>query len=563
MRARRAPILLRAPAHQALALVIPPLAFLSIQAALTALVLPSLLPADRASFMRLSGLVLVVSLPGVLAACLETIRRTSPLYRLTHRERESSPDEPTPPSRAALRDSRVAPRRSMALITGLYVAGGGLGAVGIFGVSRAAFIAFAFLSGLGLLGFPAGLTLWRQTVAAWLAPYPPEEVAAAVDRSSRRDFAVLAACLVGGAGLVGLAAAWGPRVVEVGMVSPLLAVLAVLAIAALCARLAASTGARLDRDRAALCAALDQRHATPGATAPQDETATPRFETREARELLAAVDRIGSGVAKSASAEDVALRSVEDLRRSKTLFMASMSHDLRSPLNSILGFSELLLSGSGGPLREAQRESVQVIQRSGTDLLALLNDILDSARFEAGRLELRQEWTPSVEILTEAVRCGQELLAVMDSDPHWLEIEAELQPGLPPVYVDRERIVQAVVGLFRHASRAMTGGTIRLFARVTPARDGAGQVLRVDVTDRGGGIRPEDRERMFEAFHAVTSISGRRIGGLGLSLHLARSLVRAHGGDVWFDASSPEGTTFTVALPTEGPKPKETRARRA
>ena len=138
-----------------------------------------------------------------------------------------------------------------------------------------------------------------------------------------------------------------------------------------------------------------------------------------------------------------------------------------------------------------------------------------------------------------------------------LEIEAVLQPGLPPVYADADRVVQAVVGLFSHAIDAMERGTIRLVARVASGPPGPERFLRVDVVDRGQGIREADKEVLFEAFREVQEPSGKRIGGLGLGLSLASSLVKAHGGDVWFETQPGRGTTFTVAIPLDDtPKPR-------
>lgn len=186
-----------------------------------------------------------------------------------------------------------------------------------------------------------------------------------------------------------------------------------------------------------------------------------------------------------------------------------------------------------------------MIRRSAHDLLRLVTNILDSARLEAGKLQLRRAWTPSVEILTEAVSEGRRLIADRP-----LQIEAELQPGLPPVHVDADRAVQAVIGLFTHAAHAMDSGTIRLVARVAYGPPGpASEYLRVDVLDEGAGIREADQERIFEAFRELQEPSGKRIGGLGLGLALARDLVQAHGGDIWFESEPGQGTTFTVALP--------------
>jgi signal transduction histidine kinase len=194
-----------------------------------------------------------------------------------------------------------------------------------------------------------------------------------------------------------------------------------------------------------------------------------------------------------------------------------------------------------------QRESIQMITRSARDLLRLVTNILDSARLEAGRLTLRRRLTPAAEILNQAVSEGRRMV-----EDRPLEIEADIPPGLPAVYVDADRVVQAVVGLFSHAIDAMESGTIRLVARLASGPPGP-QVrhLRVDVVDRGAGIREADQEALFQAFREIQEPSGKRIGGLGLGLSLARELVKAHGGDVWFESASGRGTTFTVAIPVE------------
>lgn len=289
--------------------------------------------------------------------------------------------------------------------------------------------------------------------------------------------------------------------------------------------------------------ALEPRNLEPLAVPPS---------TPELRGVSRALERLAERFQTEGSDEDRARQSVEELQRAKMRFMASMSHDLRGPLNAILGFSELLHAGEGD-LTPAQRDSVGTVVKSGEELLHLLNDVLDAARFEAGRLSFYKEWTPSVEILTEAVKEGRQHCVARG-----LDLEAELQPGLPPVYVDRERIVQAVVCLLRHAARAMDHGAIKLTARV--AQGEKGKAVRIAVTDRSEGIRAADRERIFQAFREISGPSGRRIGGLGLALSLARSLVIAQGGAIDCQTREGEGTTFTVLVPATGPAPAGTRA---
>jgi signal transduction histidine kinase len=132
-----------------------------------------------------------------------------------------------------------------------------------------------------------------------------------------------------------------------------------------------------------------------------------------------------------------------------------------------------------------------------------------------------------------------------------LEIEADIAPGLPYVYADQDRVVQAILGLFSHALHANDRGTIRLVARVDRGPPGPERHLRIDVIDNGAGIRETDQATLFEAFREIQEPSGRRIGGLGLGLSLARELIRAQGGDVWFVSKPGRGTTFSVALPLD------------
>lgn len=229
--------------------------------------------------------------------------------------------------------------------------------------------------------------------------------------------------------------------------------------------------------------------------------------------------------------------------------MASMSHELKSPLNSIVGFSQLLEGGLEGELTPGQRESVAMIRDAAEELILLLTDILDLARLEAGKLALHREWTPSVEILTEAIKRGRGFVEGQD-----VQIEAELQPGLPPVHVDKPRIVQAVVGLFRNAAPSLVKTTIRLRARVASGPPGPARHLRIEIHDALGAISRESVERIFEAFQEISAPTGRRVGGLGMALTLSRGLVRMHGGEVWADSSPGAGTVLCVAIPLDAPR---------
>jgi signal transduction histidine kinase len=469
---------------------------------------------------------------GVGGGVVETLLRGTPLYRNALR-REVVRSAP-PPSRTALLDVQAAPVRAViwfliafvlaALVIGLVFPAGG-----------ANLLVITLMGGVAFAAVTPVFVLYRRTLAPWISAFPASEVAH-LPPPSGRDIALLVSSSVLSVGLVATTvAAMEPstRAAALGLgVSGSL----LMAVAAGVTAIRLSSPLRRDLDL--LRQGIDARAAGEAEAKLVRSDADPLVTS-----IARAVETRVRALRASAMQEQRATSSIAETQRAKTIFMASMSHDLRGPLNSILGFSELLSSGIGGQLAEGQRESVAVIQRSGSELLELLNDIIDSARLDAGRLPLRREWTPCVELLTEAIQKGRDMVALRTGTGKGFTIVEELQPGLPPVHVDSQRVVQALLCIFRHATRAMEGGAIQLSARKVEA------AVQVTVRDSGTTVMGDDRERVFEAFRALTSASGRRIGGMGLSLSLARALVRAHGGDVFYDASSDSGTTFHVSIP--------------
>ena len=493
------------------------------------------------SALAVASLALFSSCASAGVAIAVLLRRAGSLHRAAARGEPGK----VPPSEAAVLDALGAPTRvalavaiPAPLATSLDVSLGGL--VSSFAPAGTAPLVALAAVGTAVLSLSPAAVLTRRALSPWLAAFRVEDQAPARERPvAPAPAAEIALPLVGAAIGCG-AVAWadappgaGPPAVGIALLLCVLATLLGVGVAR-----AVRDDARSLRRRV-----LSEAESLPDAPSGRIRFEPARCRTAEIASLAAEVEQMAARHAGSAQSEEHTRVSVEDLRRRKMVFMASMSHDLRSPLNSILGFSELLTQASSS-LSPVQRDSVRTIARSGGELLRLLNDVLDMARFEAGRLEIEKEWIPSVEILTEAVRQGREVIGDRD-----LEIVAELQPGLPPVFVDRERIVQAVVCLFRHAARAIDRGRIRMYARVASEPKTGDARLRVDVVDPSGGIREEDRERIFEAFREVTSTTGRRIGGLGLGLSLSRALVRAHGGDVLIESGTGAETTFTVAIP--------------
>jgi signal transduction histidine kinase len=532
------------------------------------LALPGVSPTAIVRIALVQGLV---SATVLLVLSFVGVHKMRPIYLTLI---EGPRDTPTgqPPPEAAVRWAFAWPERAVWIntaITQLVPVLDAVGVISVSGLSGWSRLSVDLLSiavaGAGLM---PSIVVFRQIVWRWLGRLHPTDISQPCTEHFGRRLSLtvtlpvavvgLSAVVVLASHLVALRARVAPYVqigtisVELDLTAAVLATAIIVASTALSWMLARRLGERLARDLTALTEQIDllqrgeMRHAdmSLAGTALEDLPAFAR--TEPGRELAIALSELGKRFGQMREKEREGRLAMEQVQRLRTQFLASMSHDLRSPLNSILGFATLIASGSEGPVTGEQRESIQMITRAARDLLRLVTNILDSARLEAGRLELRRAWTPSVEILTLAVAEGRRMIGDRP-----LEIEAELQPGLPPVYADADRVVQAVVGLFSHAIDAMESGVIRLVAGIAYGPPGPNRFLRVDVVDRGAGIREADKETLFEAFREVQEPSGKRIGGLGLGLSLARELVKAHGGDVWFETQAGRGTTFTVAIPLE------------
>ncbi|MFW6051602.1 MAG: sensor histidine kinase [Myxococcota bacterium] len=475
---------------------------------------------------------------GALVAGDVVRRRTRPLYRALVR-RCGTDGEAVPPSAAALRDAFDAPRWMAGTTVGFLAGALALHAAGaLLWPGRLAEPSLVFdmvAAGMLAMGIPVAALLWRRAMWSWLAHVDPQDVPPCRAGLGAR-FGWLAAMPSAGVGLL-----CGAVLLGHGVPFGFFAVAAAGGVVAVVAAVlgARAVGRRVVRDLDVLGGAVAD---APAAAAGAPPGGGP-MRVPEVAALATRVRTLAEHHARLAVDEERARRAIEEVQQLKSRFMAYMSHDLRSPLNSIKGFAEILARETDGPLSPGQRESVDMIRESGDALLRLVNDILDSSKLEAGRLELQRRWIPSVEILTEAVR-----YSARPTGEESIRVVTELEPGLPPVYVDRERIVQAVAGVLSHVRDSMEGGTIRLRARVVPGT-GDDRHLRVEVIDETASLGQADRERLFEAFRALREPSGRRIGGLGLRLSLARGLVAAHGGVAWLEPHGERGTAFCVSLP--------------
>jgi signal transduction histidine kinase/HAMP domain-containing protein len=232
-------------------------------------------------------------------------------------------------------------------------------------------------------------------------------------------------------------------------------------------------------------------------------------------------------------------RQLEAANRHKDEFLASMSHELRTPLNAVIGFSEVLLEKMFGDVNPKQEEYLQDILASGRHLLSLINDILDLAKIEAGRMELDVEEFEVVQAVDNAV-----VLVRERAMRKGLTLDTSLDRRLGSLRGDQRKIKQVLLNLLSNAVKfTPEGGRIEVRAQRLD-----GQV-EISVTDTGIGIAPEDQEAVFEEFRQVGTDYAKKHEGTGLGLTLSRKFVELHGGRIWVKSAPGQGSTFAFTLP--------------
>ncbi len=220
-----------------------------------------------------------------------------------------------------------------------------------------------------------------------------------------------------------------------------------------------------------------------------------------------------------------------------------MSHELRTPLNAINGFSEIMVGEMFGPLGDRRyKEYCQDILSSGQHLLALINDILDMSKIEAGKMNLSFEPVTLEDVVEDAVR-----LVRNRAEKAGLILETNL-PELPEFDADYRAMKQVLLNILSNAIKFTPhGGKVTVGAQVR--RTFAGDRLRIEVTDTGIGISPEDLQRLARPFEQIESQHSKTQQGTGLGLALTKSLVEMHGGELLLTSSPGEGTTVSVVVP--------------
>jgi signal transduction histidine kinase len=236
----------------------------------------------------------------------------------------------------------------------------------------------------------------------------------------------------------------------------------------------------------------------------------------------------------------IANERVEESSRLKSEFLATMSHELRTPLNSILGFSGLLLMGIRGEIDERARGAVEIIESNGQHLLGLINDILDIAKIEAGRLEIV---SAPIE-LAAMVEKWEQKISILASEKGLL-FEQTIDPSLPArITGDEDRLTQIVINLLSNAVKFTETGKVVLELQ----RENT-QHWVIRVTDTGVGIPPEAQEYIFDEFRQIDGSHRRTQGGTGLGLAIVKKLALAMGGHVQVSSQLGVGSVFIVTLP--------------
>jgi CheY-like chemotaxis protein/signal transduction histidine kinase len=255
--------------------------------------------------------------------------------------------------------------------------------------------------------------------------------------------------------------------------------------------------------------------------------------TRQQNEDL---DRLAAELARSKKIEEERAREIETAARLKSEFLANFSHEIRTPLNAITGYCDLLIRDEGARLTPHGRRDLSVIKANARTLLALINDILDLSKIEAGRAEVVKEVIDLVELADECVASVRELLKGK-------EVAIDAAIAVRQVFTDPLKLRQVLLNLLSNAAKFTDAGEIVLTA------EPQGSTLAIAVEDTGSGIPEDQLPFIFDKFRQVDGSSRRRVGGTGLGLAIVKEVARLLGGTVTAISTVGRGSKFTMVLP--------------
>jgi len=267
----------------------------------------------------------------------------------------------------------------------------------------------------------------------------------------------------------------------------------------------------------------------------------------DSQENLAFLNRLSDHAAIAISNAQL-YDEVQRANLAKSDFVSFVAHELKNPMTSIKGYSELLAAGSVGQINEMQTNFLSTIRSNVERMSALVSDLNDNAKIEAGRLRLDYKPVDVADVVDEVVRSTKRQV-----DDKRQSLELHLPAQLPPVWADRIRMGQVLTNLVSNAHKyTPEGGNVKLGAEVTGNQwdpEGAKQVVHLWVKDNGIGISVEDQTKVFQKFFRSDDSKAREVPGTGLGLNITRSLVEMQGGRIWFDSEYRKGTTFHFTIP--------------
>lgn len=228
----------------------------------------------------------------------------------------------------------------------------------------------------------------------------------------------------------------------------------------------------------------------------------------------------------------------ENADQLKSAFLATMSHELRTPLNSIIGFTGIILQGLAGPLNNEQRKQLGLVQHSARHLLALINDVLDISKIEAGELKISTDTVEIIPAIRSVIKTMQPI-----ANQKGVDLVTDLDPKTGFVTGDQRRIEQIIMNLLSNAIKFTEKGTITIKTQVISGE------INLAVQDTGIGMKNEDLATLFRPFHQIDTGTTRKHEGTGLGLSICKRLVELHGGKIMVTSTLGEGSTFTITLP--------------
>ncbi|NOU26890.1 MAG: hybrid sensor histidine kinase/response regulator, partial [Polyangiaceae bacterium] len=293
--------------------------------------------------------------------------------------------------------------------------------------------------------------------------------------------------------------------------------------------------AELEAENAALKVELQaKKNLAARALASYQERALQMEVIRQQNEDL---DRVAQQLILAKKEDEERSRQLEEAARLKSEFLANFSHEIRTPLNGILGYCDLLMREEGSRLTPHGRRDLNVVKSNAKTLLALINDILDLSKIEAGRVDILKEPFELRPLVEECIATVTEVLRGKD-----VALSAHVEPAAETVVSDSLKVKQILLNLLSNAAKFTDSGEIVVEARAE------GNALVLSVEDTGPGIPEDEQQHIFDKFRQVDGSSARKVGGTGLGLAIVREVSHILGGDVTVKSSFGRGSRFTVRL---------------